>query len=247
MQKRVKMKTFDILMEDKQIIVINKAAGFPTQTAKSGEKDVVSALKNHLYQQNPVAGEPYVGVIHRLDQPVEGILVFAKTLFAAKELSRQIAGKDAVKEYLAVVEANENTISNESEAFAEGIHICKDYLVKDGRANLSKIGKKGDEDAKYAELSYEILKRGENHRFLVKIRLVTGRHHQIRVQMAGAGLPLLGDRKYGPEKEESTEGINLCAYKIEFIHPKTKKEIQMEIVPSNLSMLPDVDNPHFIA
>lgn len=241
------MKTFEILMEDKQIIVIKKAAGFPTQTSKTGEKDVVSALKNHLYQQNPVAGEPYLGIIHRLDQPVEGLLVFAKTLFAAKELSRQIAGKDAVKEYLAVVEMDETLLGRDAEVLSEGTHIRKDYLVKDGKANLSQIGEKGQEEAKYAELSYEILKRGENGRFLVRIRLVTGRHHQIRVQMAGAGLPLVGDRKYGLKKEENTEGINLCAYKIEFIHPKTKKEIQMEIIPTNLSMLPDVDNPHFIA
>lgn len=209
-----------ILFEDTHIIVCYKPSGIATQTSRIGSPDMVSLLKNYLHKKN----EPYLAVIHRLDQPVEGILVFAKTPFAAKELNRQMQANGFGKFYKAVLcgkpEKPEGTLEN--------------YMVKDGRTNTSRVCSKEETGAKRAVLSYricdEITVDGENYP-VAEIRLQTGRHHQIRVQMAHMGCPLLGDVKYNP-KESSVRQIALCAYRLEFIHPKTKKRMQFEITPA---------------
>ena len=201
------------------MIVCRKLAGIPVQTKQMQTKDMVSLLKNYRFQQEKGGREPYIGVIHRLDQPVEGILVFAKTPQAAKELNRQLQSGAFGKYYKAVlcgIPENEKG-------------ILTDYLSKDGRTNLSKICKKTDAGAKEARLSYEILGRAEG-KALAKIQLDTGRHHQIRVQMSGIGCPILGDVKYGGEERKRGQ-IALCAYCLEFLHPKTKKLMQFEIQP----------------
>lgn len=231
----------DILYEDSDIIVIKKPAGIPTQTAKLGTKDLVSELKNYFHTQNPKQdGEPYVGIIHRLDQPVEGILVFAKNQTAAKNLCAQLEDGKMDKQYLAVVIGN----------MTHGTHTLVDYLKKDGRTNTSAVVKPSEKEAKRAELTYtEYVNKNSNMDMIrdrakikgdlhvVKIHLFTGRHHQIRVQMANAGMPLLGDLKYGQPVEGYSGGLNLCAYKLSFYHPKTKKEMKYRITPTNLQIL----------
>lgn len=215
-----------ILFEDQDIIVIQKPAGIATQTAKLGEKDLVSELKNYFFEQTKEPGEPYVGVVHRLDQPVEGILVFGKNAKATKELSRQVEHAVAKKEYYAVVTGH----------VEEGVHSLIDYLKKDGRSNTSSVVKPTEKDAKRAELSYQLCdSKGELH--LVKINLLTGRHHQIRVQLANAGIPILGDQKYGNKIEGYEGGLNLCAFHLNFQHPRTKKEMDFRITPKNLQIL----------
>lgn len=208
-----------ILYEDRDIIVCRKPAGIPVQTKQMQTKDMVSLLKNYRFQQEKGGREPYIGVIHRLDQPVEGILVFAKTPQAAKELNRQLQAGAFGKYYKAVLCGIPES----------GKGILTDYLIKDGRTNLSKICKKTDVGAKEARLSYEILSRAEG-KALAKIQLDTGRHHQIRVQMSGIGCPILGDVKYDGEERKRGQ-IALCAYCLEFLHPKTKKPMQFEIQP----------------
>ena len=210
---------FKILHEDDYIIVCYKPAGIPTQTAKLGTPDMVSLLKNHLKGG-------YVAVIHRLDQPVEGVLVFAKTPAAAKELNKQLQSDDFGKYYKAVLWG----IPEKAQATLE------DYLVKDGKTNTSRVCYPTEKDAKKAILSYKVETTGKDFDkdvALVNIKLGTGRHHQIRVQMANMGCPIWGDSKYNTSmiQDRRFRHIALCAYKLEFVHPKTKKKMKFEIMP----------------
>ena len=209
----------DILFEDEQVLVCYKPAGLATQTAKLGEQDMVSMLKNYLKGT-------YVGLIHRLDQPVEGLLVFAKTPFAAKELSKGLQGAGFGKYYKAVLWG----VPKEQKATLEN------YLAKDGKTNTSRVCSMSEKDAKKAVLAYEVVGEGRDDGkdiSLVKVKLETGRHHQIRVQMANMGCPIWGDAKYNnqPVQDRRYRQIALCAYRLEFIHPKTKKTMEFEIEP----------------
>lgn len=207
-----------ILHEDEHIIVCYKPAGIPTQTKKLGKQDMVSLLKNYLKGG-------YIVVIHRLDQPVEGLLVFAKTPFAAKELNKGLQGAGFGKHYKAVLCG----IPEQKKS------VLEDYLVKDGRTNTSRVCEPSEKDAKKAVLSYEVIATGKDDGkdiSLVKVKLDTGRHHQIRVQMANMGCPIWGDAKYNTAaRDRRFRQIALCAYRLEFIHPKTKNQMEFEIEP----------------
>jgi 23S rRNA pseudouridine1911/1915/1917 synthase len=216
----------EILYEDNAILVIHKPAGLATQTNQLSQEDVVSQCKNHLKK------DPYLGVIHRLDQPVEGILVFAKTQAAAAVLSRQLQEDLLYKQYLALILG---------EPF-EKEGVLKDYLIKNGKENTSKVVDKGTPDAKYAELKYCLQKQGkllstDSIVSMVEVIIKTGRHHQIRVQMAYHGMSLIGDQKYADEetrryaKAAGIKNVALCAYKLEFKHPVTKKSMNFQIDP----------------
>ena len=180
---------------------------------------MVSILKNHIYQNSVHKKQPYLAVIHRLDQPVEGLLVFAKTPAAAKELNRQLQSFGFGKYYLAVLLGCPQT--------ADG--ILEDYLVKDGRTNTSRICTEETPDAKVARLSYHIAKTTAEFS-LAEIHLDTGRHHQIRVQMAHLGYPIAGDRKYGPNQTSFSQ-LQLFACRLEFAHPNTKKHMEFTHAP----------------
>ena len=206
----------NILFEDKDILVCRKISGIEVQNAGIGTMDMESALKNYLYKKEP-GKMPYLGIVHRLDQPVEGILVFAHTPFAAKELSRQILGGQMEKIYLAV--------TKEKPEKEEG--ILEDYLKKDGRTNMSAVVAEGTPGAKKARLSYQVIHE-ETERFLIKIKLDTGRHHQIRVQMAHAGMPLTGDRKYGGTTDTA---LGLCACSLTFLYPGSRKKMHFKVKP----------------
>lgn len=238
------MKT-KIIYEDKHILVVYKPAGIAVQVAKSMEMDVVSELKNYLKSS-------YVGLVHRLDQPVEGILVFAKTSPAAAALSRQTTDGTMEKEYLAAVLASKK-IQEKA--------VLTDYLLKDGKTNTSKVVDASIKSAKKAVLSYEvqqiislkeiieksglqnsteaeILSEAETKKIaLLRIKLETGRHHQIRVQLANANLPLMGDLKYGSEESKKLSSllkikdVALCAHKLIFKHPKTGKALEFSVSP----------------
>ena len=200
----------DILYEDNQILVCKKDAGIAVQTARIGQMDLESLQKNHLAAKQSEGYPPYLAVIHRLDQPVCGVLVFAKTPFAAKELNKQITNHTMGKYYLAEVDS---VIPKEADTLT-------DYLIKDAKTNTSRVVSKGTPGGKEAILHYK--KKDDTH---LEIELVTGRHHQIRVQLAHAGMPLKGDVKYNPNGEKCTE-LGLCAYRLCFQHPKTGKEME---------------------
>jgi len=211
-----------ILFEDTHIIVCQKPAGVPTQTQRIAQPDMVSILKNHLAENTTLNTEPYLGVIHRLDQPVEGLLVFAKTPFAAKELSRQVTSHQFHKNYRATLCGLPLKSSD----------TLVDYLVKLPKENRSKISTSKDPNAKKAILTYTIMDDLTSSELTeVNIELKTGRHHQIRVQMANLGCPILGDTKYNPQPFPygETLPLALCAYKLEFSHPKTKKFLSFEL------------------
>lgn len=207
----------EIIYEDDAIVVCVKPAGVATQTKRIGEKDMESMLRTYRMQK----GEPsYIGVVHRLDQPVSGVMVFAKTQEAAADLSRQVATKAADKYYYAVTDG----VPGKQKGTLE------DYLLRDGKSNLSKVVANKDAGAKRAELSYEVIDKSETQA-LLRIKLATGRHHQIRVQMAHAGWPLVGDRKYNFKENMKPGGqlMCLCSYKLGLMHPVTKKKMEFEI------------------
>lgn len=206
-----------ILYEDEELLVCRKPAGVAVQTKKLGQADMESLLKNYRVARGE---QPYIGVVHRLDQPVEGVMVFAKTKEAAAALGCQIAAKFADKCYYALVDG----------APEKKRGTLVDYLVRDGRTNTSSVAECGTKDAKRAELSYEVTEQ-KSGRAVLKIRLETGRHHQIRVQLAHAGMPIVGDRKYNFKENiaPSGEGLCLCSYRIGFRHPKSHKNLAFEI------------------
>lgn len=212
-----------IIYEDKDILVCHKPAGIAVQNARVGSMDLESLLKNYIVQKVP-GKMPYLGIIHRLDQPVEGVLVFAMNAKAAAELNRQMTSGKIKKIYLAVTEGDVKVEKA----------TLEDWLKKDNRTNSSAVVAAGTSDAKRAVLSYELLERREvqgEKRNLLEIRLDTGRHHQIRVQMAHEGMPLVGDRKYNPQ-QSGQEPLALCSAKLGFQHPVTKKKMEFQVTPA---------------
>lgn len=224
-----------ILYEDNDIIVCHKPSGIATQTARVGQADMASEIANYLAAGRPGREHPYVGVAHRLDQPVEGILVFALNSRAAARLGRQISENRVEKYYLAMVCGRRFESSGK----------LTDYLVKDGGMNKSRVVAAETKDAKKATLDYRIVaqrpcaaaRERSLQVALAEIRLHTGRHHQIRVQMSHAGMSLLGDRKYAdPAAAELSERLQikevaLCAYRLSFAHPATGRRMAFEIRP----------------
>lgn len=209
-----------ILYEDKSILVCRKDSGVPVQSARMGTMDLESMLKNYISAVNP-GKMPYIGVVHRLDQPVEGILVFGKTPRDTAELNSQMAKGMMEKRYLAV------TCGVPQEK--EGTFV--DFLKKDGRQNSSIVTDKGVAGAKKAVLDYRVLEVAEGYA-LTEILLHTGRHHQIRVQFAHHGIALRGDRKYG-ESAQEIPTVALCAYRLKFNHPNNRKKMEFSTAPVN--------------
>lgn len=217
----------EILYEDSQLLVCGKEAGLAVQSARIGDRDLVSMLKTKLWERNPDQGEPYLGVVHRLDKPVEGLLAFGKTPKAAAGLSAQLTDGRMKKTYTTYALVSKENIPGEG--------LLEDWLKKDGKLNTSSVAAKGIPGAKKASLRYRAvecmdqgtLKKGEI--VCLEIHLFTGRHHQIRVQMANAGLNLLGDRKYGASAMEAVstklagkklpQGLALCASSLTLVHP----------------------------
>ncbi|MEY8337753.1 RluA family pseudouridine synthase [Lachnospiraceae bacterium 62-35] len=218
-----------ILFEDQSIIVVKKPSGVEAQAARGLAADMVSEIRKHIHKSSPAAGELYVGVIHRLDKPVQGVMVYAKTKKAASALSKQTREGKLKKIYQAVVCGNP----------VDNVGNYVDYLLKDGKNNYSKIVDKGINGSKRGELRYKVLKKGivdGDNCSLVEIELVTGRHHQIRVQMSGHGTPIYGDTKYGKIVENSSRvfperQLCLCASQLSFYHPDTGKKMEFSIKP----------------
>lgn len=212
-----------ILYQDPYLCICKKPAGIPCESAKVSQQDMVKLLKRQYFLQNSGGGEPYLALVHRLDQPVGGIMVFAKDPQAAAGLSSQIRSHRMIKRYLAVVELHGKT---------ERFGHLEDYLIRDGRTNTSKVVTSNTKGAKLAVLDYEMLGQRE-HTALVKITLKTGRHHQIRVQMAAHDMPIVCDRKYNPADQKGSEEGNLAlyAYSLAFFHPMTKEFMEFMDMP----------------
>lgn len=226
------INNINILYEDTQILVCVKPAGVATQSKRIGSPDMVSLLKNHINMTSGKSGEPYLAVIHRLDQPVSGILVFAKTPAAAKDLNRQLTTSGFGKHYYALVAGTPEPTSADLENF----------LVKDARTNTSRICQKDTADAKLAKLHYDLV---DTTFFAdiasaipvatsqLKIKLDTGRHHQIRVQLSGMGCPIIGDTKYNPDSPKLTARqhttVSLCI-SVGVRHPSQRNAIHFHLI-----------------
>lgn len=218
----------EILYEDEYLIACVKPCGVPAQGDKSNDEDMISMLKNYLFDNSDSDEEPYIAAIHRLDRPVGGIMLFAKTEEIAASLSDQVQDGQMVKYYQAVVTGTLPDFEGE----------MVDYIFADKKTNTSKIVPKGTKGAKRAELNYEVLDEfdtDDGPLTFVLIELITGRHHQIRLQLASRGAGIWGDTKYNPkfQKQKKKYGqIGLYASRLEFTHPVTQEEIVVKSEPT---------------
>ena len=211
----------DIIFEDDSILVCYKPAGVATQTRNIGEKDMVSQVNNYLSSKGE---KPDIHVVHRLDQPVEGVMVFAKTKEAAAALTKQLGNHNFKKRYYAIITR---------ESFPDEGHLI-DYIVKDNRTNLSKVVGQSDPRAKKAELEYHTIDQWDDRK-LLDIELFTGRHHQIRLQLASRTAPILGDSKYGGIS--TGRCLALCSWFISFTHPTTGESMTFTVKPKGEDFL----------
>jgi 23S rRNA pseudouridine1911/1915/1917 synthase len=205
-----------ILYEDNHIIIVNKRIGEIVQNDKTGDTPLTELLKQYIKARDNKPGNVFIGVMHRLDRPVSGIAMFAKTGKALVRLNNMFREGTVRKTYYAIVK-------NKPEP-EEAILI--NNLVRNEKINKSFISKTPTTGSKLAKLRYRIASRSDKY-FLLEIELMTGRHHQIRCQLAATGCPIKGDLKYGFPRSNEDGGISLHARKIEFIHPVSKLQIQV--------------------
>jgi len=212
-------ENLQILYEDNHILVINKQVGDIVQGDKTGDKPLSEVVKEYLKDKYNKPGKVFLGVVHRLDRPTSGIVIFSKTSKALVRLNKMLREKTINKTYWAI-------IKNKPE---KEIDTLVHYLKKNPKNNKSTAYKNETEGAKKAVLHYEIIKKLNTY-YLLEIDLKTGRHHQIRAQLAAIGSPIKGDLKYGFPRSNKDASISLHARSIEFIHP-VKKEIIKIVAP----------------
>ncbi len=203
----------DILYEDNHLIAVNKKARQIVQGDKTGDLPLSALVKTYIKKKYHKLGEVYIGVPHRLDRPVSGVIIFAKTSKALTRLNELFKNKTVTKKYYAIIDKH----PPKKEDKLEG------YIYRDTKKNKSFVKKKNESDTKFASLSYKLISKSEKF-FLLEIDLHTGRHHQIRCQLADIGCPIRGDLKYGYQRANKNMGINLHAIELSFIHP-VKKEL----------------------
>ncbi len=209
-----------ILYEDNHVIVCVKPAGVLSQGDGSDSPDMLTILKRYIKQKYNKPGEVFLGLVHRLDRPVSGVMVFARTSKAASRLSEQIRSGKTVKCYRCIVNG-----------VVEGEGKLENYILKDSKTNTVSVADEPVKDAKFAVLEYKAV-RSEGNMTLVNIKLGTGRSHQIRAQLAHFGHPIAGDRRYG-KPDGTGYDIALQSYRFEFDHPTRKDRMNFEIpVPS---------------
>lgn len=254
----MKMENLDIIYEDNHILVVVKPKNIPSQEDESGDLDMLSMVKQYIKVKYNKPGNAYAGLVHRLDRPTGGLMVFAKTSKAASRLSEQIRNCEFYKKYLTVVVGSPN----------ERTKKLEHYLKKDERTNIVKIVPQSVSGAKKAELIYNVVDVHKNYieielppkvktkineyedlievkeeeikiqrkaidvLSLIEVELLTGRSHQIRVQLASLKTPIYGDVKYGEIKDDNkTVNLALWAYQIGFIHPTTKNIMNFKLLP----------------
>lgn len=215
-----------IIYEDNHLIVVIKPHNIAVQADDSGDEDMLTIIKNYIKQRDKKAGNVFLGLVHRLDRPTGGVMVFAKTSKGAGRLSEQLKDKTLKKQYICVVNGKPQIAENR----------LTTYLKKDEKTNTVHIAPKLEQGAKEAILEYKVLD-SKDKLSLLQVNLITGRSHQIRVQMSGQlNCPLFGDFKYG----DKAHGGNLAlwAYGLSFLHPVSKKLMTFKVMP-------DTANPAF--
>ncbi len=219
------MNNLKVIYEDNHIIVVEKIVNVPSQEDKTEDIDMLTIIKNYLKEKYEKPGNVYLGLVHRLDRPVGGVMVFAKTSKAASRLSEEVRNKNFKKSYLVICNGK----------MKKQVDTLVDYLWKDEKKNTSYVVKENKKNSKQAILDYEVLYYDESQDLsILKINLHTGRHHQIRVQLSNRMHAIYGDNKY--HGRGAGTGICLWAYKLSFIHPTTKQGMTFEDLPEQKGM-----------
>ena len=210
----------EILYEDNHIIAVNKTCNEIVQGDKTGDTPLSEMVKAYIKDKYQKPGEVFLGVTHRLDRPTTGVVLFARTSKALTRLNAMFQSHELIrKTYWAIVEKNDRLLGDEA------IRL-EHYLWRNEKQNKSFVVKAGTKDAKRAVLTYKAIAQSDRYT-LLEINLETGRHHQIRCQLAAIGLPIKGDLKYGAKRSNPDGGISLHARKIEFVHPVSKLPISI--------------------
>ncbi len=205
-----------ILYEDNHLLIINKNVGQLVQGDKTGDESLLDTIKNYIKIRDHKAGNVFLGLVHRIDRPTSGLVIYAKTSKALSRLTQMVKNREIKKTYWAVVPKE---IVPQSQRL---VH----YLKKNEKNNKAIIFTKPTDGAKESILTYQIIKMLDNYQ-LLEVDLETGRHHQIRAQLSKIGIPIKGDLKYGSSRSNANGGISLHARKLEFIHPVTKESISI--------------------
>lgn len=210
-------KPFTILYEDNHLLVVNKASGVLVQTDPSGDVSLEELLKQYLKEKYQKPGEVFLGVVHRLDRPVSGLVIFARTSKALVRMNELFKQRDIQKVYRAVV------ANNPPPQAGTLVH----WLTRHEKNNVSKAHKAEVRNSQRAELSYELIQSSEKYK-LLEIHLMTGRHHQIRAQLQAINCPIVGDLKYGYPRSSPDGSIFLHSYRTTFVHPVQKEALTLE-------------------
>ena len=207
-----------VVYEDNHIIIVSKAAGEIVQGDSTGDRPLSEDVKAYVKEAYAKPGAVFLGVVHRLDRPAMGLVIFARTSKALSRLNEMFRDKDRIhKTYWAVV-------SNRPPKDAD--HL-EQYLVRNPKNNKTYVAREGAKDAKLAALDYRVVAHSDRY-WLLEVKLLTGRHHQIRCQLAAMGCPIKGDLKYGAPRSNPDGSISLLARKLEFEHPVSRKQISVE-------------------
>ncbi|MBQ5403384.1 MAG: RNA pseudouridine synthase [Bacteroidales bacterium] len=205
-----------VIYEDNHIIIVSKTVNEIVQGDKTGDETLIDKVKKYIKEKYNKPGEVFLGLTHRLDRPTSGIVIFARTSKALVRLNAMFRDGEIHKTYWAIT--SNRPIEDEG--------TLEDFLKKNEKLNKSFIAKETDKEAKKAILNYKIISVSDRY-YLWEINLLTGRHHQIRCQLANIGCPVKGDLKYGYPRSNPDGGLSLHARKVEFIHPVSKKEISV--------------------
>lgn len=215
------MNEIKVLYEDNHLLVVEKPANMSVQEDISGDKDLLSALKAYIKEKYEKPGDVFIGLVHRLDRPVGGVMVFARTSKAAARLSEQMRSRTVQKTYFAVAEGLINSLHG----------TLTDYLYKDRNSNTVNVVSKDTNGSREAILQYQVIKHKDG-KTLLKINLETGRSHQIRIQMSNIGHPIAGDMKYGQKGQKGfTNNLALWSYNLSFRHPIKNENLKLISIP----------------
>jgi len=215
----------EVIYEDNHIIIVNKRSGEIVQGDKTGDRPLSDIVKDYIKEKYAKPGAVFLGVVHRLDRPVSGLVVFARTSKALSRLNKMFAEGEVHKTYWAIVKRGERSeVRGERN---DEWHVLENWLVRNEKQNKSYAYDQEKPNAKKAILKYRVLSHSDNYS-LIEVNLMTGRHHQIRCQLAAIGCPIKGDLKYGATRSNPDGSISLLSRRVEFVHPVSKDTIIVE-------------------